>query len=190
MQVNLEDLLNLAQAIRTVQPEVHTFEFSRYVYRPQTIADERNVFFLPAPRLAEGFQEAFSALRPEEEIAINSRVYLRNGEMRHIPMLDLIGDFNPVNVPLVRACLADYSIPRFRLYSSGRSFHLYGVGCLAPERYEKFLGRALLMNLPGKADIVDQRWIGHRILGGFATLRWTNRSGYYLACPKFAGEYE
>lgn len=185
----LDGLLGLAEEIRRVVPEVHTFEFSRYIYRPRTITDERHVFFLPAPRLREGFLETFRSLRAEEEIALNSRVYLRNGEMRHIPMLDMNGPFRTENLPLIEACLGEQGISRFQIFSSGRSYHLYGIGCLPPERYEKFLGRALLMNLPGQIDIVDQRWIGHRLLGGYATLRWTNHSGYYKAFPTKVGEF-
>ena len=185
----LEGLLGLVEEIRALVPEVHTFEFSRYVYRPRTIHDERHVFFLPAPRLREGFLEAYESLRDDEEIAINSRVYLRSGEIRHMPMLDMIGAFAPENLPLIEACLRDHNISRFFVFSSGRSYHLYGIGCIPPEQYEKFLGRALLLNMPGRPDVVDQRWIGHRLLGGYATLRWTNRSGYYKAYPTKLGDF-
>jgi hypothetical protein len=35
------------------------------------------------------------------------------------------------------------------------------------------MGRLLLLNLPEKPCLVDTRWVGHRLIGGYAALRWS-----------------
>ena len=32
-------------------------------------------------------------------------------------------------------------------------------------------------------EIVDSRWIGHRLIGGYSSLRWTNNTGMYRSEP-------
>ena len=47
----------------------------------------------------------------------------------------------------------------------------------------KFMGSLLLLNIPGKIKIVDSRWVGHRLLGGYASLRWSNNTRQYKRFP-------
>ena len=47
------------------------------------------------------------------------------------------------------------------------------------------MGSLLLVNPPHSSNnIIDTRWIGHRIRSGFSALRWSNNSGTYKAVPK------
>lgn len=66
------------------------------------------------------------------------------------------------------------------VYGSGRSFHVYSTTLLGPKDWFDFMGRLLLINPRGQKEIVDTCWIGHRLIGGFGSLRWSNNSGMYL----------
>lgn len=69
------------------------------------------------------------------------------------------------------------------LYSSGRSFHAYSKTLLGRKEWYDFMGRLLLINPRNSNDVVDTRWVGHRLIGGFGSLRWSNNSGQYLGLP-------
>lgn len=45
------------------------------------------------------------------------------------------------------------------------------------------MGHLLLINPRNGAEVVDTRWVGHRLIGGFGSLRWSNNSGQYLGLP-------
>ena len=68
-------------------------------------------------------------------------------------------------------------------YESGRSLHAYGSTGLKNKEWIDFMGRLLLANIPNKPEIVDTRWIGHRLMGRFSSLRWSSNSGMYLQIP-------
>ena len=72
---------------------------------------------------------------------------------------------------------------RLRLYRSGRSFHGYATVLLSRRKWREFMGRLLLLNMPNSDAIVDSRWIGHRIMAGYASLRWTANSDHYSQIP-------
>ena len=69
-------------------------------------------------------------------------------------------------------------------FATGRSFHAYSLELLTPQAWNEFMGRLLLINPKRGSQIVDTRWVGHRIIGKYASLRWTNNSGSYLSLPK------
>lgn len=57
-------------------------------------------------------------------------------------------------------------------------------GEVAISKWNRFLGRLLLMNEPGSPALVDARWIGHRLIGGYAALRWSANSAQHDSVPK------
>lgn len=80
----------------------------------------------------------------------------------------------------------DFSIERLRLFlpasvlskaaifRSGSSFHFYSTELLTGSEWIRFLGLALLANPVNAPAIVDPRWVGHRLAGGFGGLRITD----------------
>ncbi|AFU98422.2 hypothetical protein [Simiduia agarivorans] len=63
-------------------------EFSRYVYRPQSLLDERSVFSVALDSISEDWlMEMLSRLSPNEELAVHSKIYI-DGKTFHIPMID------------------------------------------------------------------------------------------------------
>jgi hypothetical protein len=48
---------------------------------------------------------------------------------------------------------------------------------------------ALLQNPPLEAEVVDTRWVAHRLLAGYGTLRWTANQPRYLKEPRVVNEF-
>lgn len=166
------------------------FEFSKYVYVPQTIAESREVFRSWPETVEHVFHKEAGALLSKEEIAFHSRVTIANGRTLHVPMIDMgcenIGSY----VPLLKESFEDFGIGRFSIFSSGRSFHVYGHGLLeSDQQLVQFMGRILLLNLPGRERVIDERWVGHRLMAGYSTLRWTNNNPHYKAAPTLHSQH-
>lgn len=161
------------------------FLFSRYVYLPDSLLDEREVFSVNGEDVTESFvSQSISVLRQDQELAIHSNVFVR-GRRFHIPMIDFSMEdglgyevFDRITRYISRSVLLNMAV-----YSSGRSFHAYSTTLLTPKEWIEFMGRLLLINPKGSGDIVDSRWVGHRLIGGFGALRWSNNSGLYLGEP-------
>jgi hypothetical protein len=162
------------------------FNLSRYIYQEDSLFDERECLTVRGSELHLSWLDSvISALAPRQELAFHSAVTLKDRSW-HVPMIDLaisdtidermadrIRRFVPRNVFLSMA-----------FYWSGRSFHAYSIVLLSPKEWREFMGRLLLINPKGQRPLIDTRWIGHRLLGGFSSLRWTNNSGLYLGMPK------
>lgn len=102
----------------------------------------------------------------------------------HIPMIDFAAKELPSEEDLSE--LGDCAGLEFNdlvFYNSGRSFHAYGKALLTKDEWIDFMGALILVNKPGDAEIVDTRWVGHRLRQGSAGLRLTKTSPKYLAYP-------
>lgn len=162
-----------------------TFAFSKYVYTPDALMDEREFLSLPGKELTKDWVEAMvTSLRPDQELALHSNVNI-NGRNWHIPMIDFSVEkmvpqdiFDRMSRYLPKAMMLNMTV-----YSSGRSFHAYSLTLLGPKEWHDFMGRLLLINPRNTDAIVDTRWVGHRLIGGFGSLRWSNNSEQYLGLP-------
>jgi len=161
------------------------FSLSRYVYAPDSLFDDREFMAVHGEDLTEErINQEIEFLRPDQELAFNSNVRI-GGKNFHIPMIDFSAEekisgeiFDRMSRYLPKALMLNMAI-----YKSGRSFHAYSMKLLTPKEWIDFMGRLLLINPRGHADIVDSRWVGHRLIGGFGALRWSNNSGQYLGSP-------
>lgn len=160
-------------------PENSTLELSIYSYSPNALEDKRRTILVRKKDLTKSyFNKLKLDLLPKEEIALNSRVYVPNKLIGHIPMIDFKGD----NPHAVAEVLKEYDFP-FALFHSGRSYHGYGLKLI--DNLPFFLGTLLLANLG--QEIVDSRWVGHRLRTEYASLRWTANDKHYKAPPTFHG---
>jgi hypothetical protein len=162
-----------------------TFCFSRYVYTPDTVFDQRELLQVVGPNLnSEWISEQFDLLSPDQELAIHSNVTI-GGKTYHIPMLDFATEcLDSAQLYRVKRFLPERVFDNFAFYSSGRSYHGYSTRLLQPKEWYSFHGRALLMNPRDREDIVDTRWIGHRLIAGYCSLRFSNNSQKYKGMPK------
>jgi len=173
---------------------------STYEYRPQSVRDVRVVRQVSMAELIEPgwLERSVGQLGPKRELSFHSTVDVGANGIRkpvfHLPMLDLATSDADVAHQVGRRLAAviagepqpdgsSVRDPNWRLFFSGRSFHLYYLALLSTESWIRFLARALLENPPGNPDIVDSRWVGHRMLAGYGALRWSWRTSHYRTAP-------
>jgi hypothetical protein len=159
-------------------------EFSKYIYRPRSTVDDREYFRAPAADASRQYEALEAGLQPGQDLALHSTFTFAGGEKRHIPMMDLMGKFEPDWVEPIGRMMALFGIGEFAVYGTGRSAHVYGLGLISSAEVMPFFARSLLLNLPDQAPIVDSRWIGHRLLAGYGSLRWSCNGGQYLQKPE------
>lgn len=161
------------------------FSLSKYVYTPDSLFDERECLVISGADFSETrINQEIVSLRSNQELALHSKVIIK-GKTFHIPMIDfsieeLAGDdvFDRMSRYLPKSLMLNMAV-----YASGKSFHAYSTTLLGPKDWIEFMGRLLLVNPHNQPDIVDARWIGHRLIGGFGSLRWSNSSGLYFGLP-------
>ncbi len=162
-----------------------TFFFSKYVYTPDSLFDERECFSIEGGEFsAERINQEIGWLRPDQELAIHSKIQIK-GRAWHIPMIDFSTedkisgeDFDRMSLYLPKAIMLNMAV-----YASGRSYHAYSTTLLSPKEWLDFMGRLLLINPRNKIELIDSRWIGHRLIGGFCSLRWSKNSNQYKGMP-------
>lgn len=165
------------------------FELSIYRYIPQKIKDEREIYNTVNGDIVKLYRDIYSIMDKESEIAIHSRVK-RDGAsaVYHIPMIDFSCSLAEIKVDELSQVMREFNIRRGLLYSSGRSFHMYSIALLDACEWQKFMGRILLINKPSGIQIVDSRWVGHRLMAGYGALRLTHNSNSYLSSPSLVDE--
>ena len=160
------------------------FEFSRYKYIPQSLKDTREIFTVNANVLSQEYVDALiSNLREGEELALHSRIIMGD-EVKHIPMIDLSAKSTARAVKALVKLLPKDISEELVFYNSGRSFHVYSTILMNTNDFPSFLGRLLLSNNPGEPLLVDSRWVGHRLVGGYLSLRWSCNSSSYIQYPQ------
>jgi hypothetical protein len=173
---------------RMFSREEAVFQFSKYVYTPDSLLDQREIFDVSGSSITvDWLEEQFAGLRDDQEIAIHSKVVI-DGRTLHIPMLDFAADrIGPEQLYRIKTFLPDRVFATTEFYCSGRSFHAYSSHLLGPKDWQVFLGRSLLINPSNSRQIVDSRWIGHRLIAGYCSLRLSNNSRQYKGLPAKVG---
>lgn len=171
------------------EPEVNFLVFSYYYYVPQTIEDDRFIFYVKKEDfLSERYViNLLDGGREDCELAIHSTVILKDRNEMHIPMIDM-STSSKAHLEKLRPFINWSLFDNFVWFYSGRSFHGYGNSLLSATEWIKLMGSFLLSNAKDMKPLVDPRWIGHRLLAGYSTLRWTNRTEHYMAEPTKVNE--
>jgi len=162
------------------------FTFSKYKYIADSLFDERKLIKVKSQQISEKWVcDQLGTLIENEELALHSSVFIK-GRNYHIPMIDfsLDEEFSIDIYHRMRLFLPKKTLSEILFYSSGRSYHAYSLNLLSPKEWLEFMGRLLLINPPRNSSIIDTRWIGHRLIGGYSSLRWSNNTNQYLAMPK------
>jgi hypothetical protein len=167
--------INFIESLLAENGRICEVHLSRYRYHPQSLVEESTSYAIPVARLRDKYEHLEKILSDDEDIAFDSVVRLRGkGSAKcHLALLDFqtsdLLRITRASELLVR----EYCAPRAALVNSGRSYHLYMGIVLAHAAWVKFMGRALLLNTRGEPPTVDDRWIGHRLIGGHSGLRWS-----------------
>lgn len=158
-------------------------EFSKYRYIPQSFEDQRERIKVPLDEVTSSWlRSQFLSLESGQDLAMHSRLTL-DRRVRHIPMIDCATSSRQ-SVRELQSLLSGVIKADVRLFWSGRSFHCYGIKPVTVTGWARLMGIALLANLPDVEPIVDTRWVGHRLLGGYSALRWSANSPHYLQFPR------
>lgn len=157
-------------------------EFSYYKYQPQTLEDERKLFKVNITDVTpEWFFEIHQKIEEGYELAMHSRVWNGN-EMRHMLMADMAVKNSRMDLLPRRMYLPSLQKsvqPHY--FNSGRSFHSYvPVLTSDDDALRKFFCDLLIHH----SQLFDGRWMGHRLLAGYAALRWSCNTGQYRSAPR------
>lgn len=162
-----------------------TLWFSKYNYIPDSISDDREIFSINSKEASvEFFKNKIGSLNESQELAFHSN-FKYKGRNYHLPLVDFsTEEWNAGEVidRFIRFVGKDVVL-NMRVYNSGRSFHGYSNLFLSPKEWIKYMGGLLLVNQKEKDDIVDARWVGHRLIGGYSSLRLSNNTKYYKSIP-------
>lgn len=167
------------------QKEDATFHLSKYVYRPDSLLDEREYILISGSDLTtEWVDSTIASLRDDQELAFHSKVMINNRTF-HLPMIDLCHT-NTISDEIMnrmRNFLPRDIFMNLGIFRSGRSYHAYSTRLQTPKNWIQLMGRLLLINKNNSNEIVDSRWIGHRLISGYSSLRWSNNTDQYLEYP-------
>lgn len=174
--------------IKTILDNESTYSLSKYIYLPDSLSDEREFFHPKGEELTTIYiSDLMDSLNSNQELAFHSNIKTKYGKTYHIPMIDFT-----IKNEITRE--AFYRLNNFidkkifqemTFFSSGHSFHAYSRKLLTHKEWLSFMGSLLLVNpVNAENSIIDTRWIGHRIMSGYGSLRWSNNSGKYLQLPK------
>jgi len=173
--------------IKDIIDSESTYSLSRYIYLPDSLSDNRII----DTTLGENFSTHYinsllKNLNKDQELAFHSLVKTKNKKIYHIPMIDFSTPTLDRETYYRLKNFIDYKIlSNMFFYSTGNSFHAYSSKLLTHKEWLKFMGSLLLINpANSSSNIIDNRWIGHRIMSGFSTLRWSNNSGTYKSIPQ------
>lgn len=186
--VNPEDLstdshpLGFISSLRDRYGDSLVLGFSRYRYSPRSRIDDRTRFQVSISDVnLDWCLEQMASLDSLQELALESRIEI-NGRVRHIPMLDFRG-MTKGQLTAVMGIFPGGDKSDVNVYLSGRSYHAYFNHLLTQPGWIKFMGSALLCNTPSDPSVVDQRWVGHRLISGYSALRWSCNTPHYKAFP-------
>jgi hypothetical protein len=170
--------INFVESLLVQNELIYQVQFSRYHYHPHSLTEESTPVVVSAGKLRDTFQDLEKRLRPDEDIAFDSVMRMRDKEITkcHFALLDFeTSDLERIEFAS-KALIGEYGAKQAILVNSGRSYHLYMDVLLTHDAWVRFMGRALLLNTRDEPPTVDARWIGHRLIGGHAALRWSAKA--------------
>lgn len=182
----VKHILNLSIKNQYLSPDV-MLKFSKYKYTPQSFSDERTNLSFPLSQFNEIIMyDIIRGLEVREELAFHSLIE-GFGISYHLPLIDFGNvDRSGIDTSPLRE-LSEYWDMSFYIFNSGRSFHAYGNRLISSSNWIKFMGGLLLLNKPSGFKLIDERWIGHRLMAGYGALRWSANTPHYKKEPVFSG---
>jgi hypothetical protein len=114
----------------------------------------------------EVVRELIERAPPGSLFSMCSQVELRNGSIRHIPMMDFLSPKSQQSRDVVCRVAARFGAGGGIVLESNRSYHYYGFELLSERGLMRFLANALLF-----APVVDQAWIAHQLIDRCCALR-------------------
>ena len=104
--------------------------------------------------------------------AVNSKVIMTDGRIRHIPMIDFHIPASQQNLRVVMDVCDVLGLTNGFILESGASYHYIGKKLMTEEELMSLLGNALLFS-----PIVDGAWISHQLRERSCSLRIDKKNG-------------
>lgn len=120
----------------------------------------------------ESIEEVMLCDLAKDGYVLNSQVYLKNGSLAHLPLLDFNIEPGADGVALAIRAIKMLGKKNGYLLNSGSSYHYIGCEPMTVEEHRAFLHHALLL-----APIVDGRWVAHQLINGSSNLRMGEKNG-------------
>lgn len=161
------------------------FELSFYEYEPQSILDTRQIIEVKASELTQEYVAGkIRELTQNKELAFHS-IIRHNKKTQHVPMIDFAATESKIisSISSLQKVIPKAIFNELLFYNSGRSCHAYSLKLVSTSEWIDFMGRLLLISHPNEEQIIDTRWVGHRLMSGFSSLRWSANTDKYLALP-------
>ncbi len=156
-------------------------EFSYYSYSPQTIVDQRELFKVPLASITPlWLKEVLTKIPSGVELAFHSRIWVDELPY-HIPMADFSVSHRAKRLLPNLIIVGSLKLKPI-WFDSGRSYHVYSSLLLNDDELVGYF--AELLTLPKSEKLVDVRWVGHRLMAGYASLRWSCNTKQYLKIPE------
>lgn len=175
---------HVKSALHDADIVVEAVTLSYYYYVPQSLVDSRQRLTISVEDFLDVrfMERLMAACPPGAEVALHSEVIIEGGGVRHIPMIDM-STGSAAQLLKLKPFLESY-FEGFAWFKSGRSYHGYGNSFVERDEWVAIMGRLLLANQVGLPATVDPRWVGHRLMAGYAALRWTKNTSHYIDLPK------
>lgn len=167
--------LNWRQKYPSVGEKVKALDeaFDYHIYGSRKIRQWKRVKFLSI-----NVTEVAKDLEVQEVYSFTSKVRLVNGKYMHIPMMNFHPEegvsIDHIERIVERICGRQQGV----LLATGRYYHYFGNFLLAEDDWVKFMGAFLLPCIA-----VSPKYIGHRLLDGYSTLRLTTEPKYKSCLP-------
>lgn len=174
--------------IKSILDNEANYSMSKYIYLPDSLSDERQFFHPKGSEFSEYYvSQLINTLNTNQELAFHSNIKTKSGRTYHIPMIDFTiqNEISRDAYYRLNNFISKKVFNEMTFFSSGHSFHAYSSKLLTHKEWLSFMGSLLLVNpVNAENSIIDTRWIGHRVMSGYGSLRWSNNSGKYLQLPK------
>jgi hypothetical protein len=185
-----------------VIPSEAVLYFDNYYYSYNRSIDEREFFSVQAGEISvDWLSRKINDLKEDWNLSFHGEMKFLNGDMFYLPLIDF--NTKVINSEIIEICRYRISKSKqlekymqifsgMKLYFSGRSYHGYGSVLLTKAEWINFTQALLLFNytrLYNELDtIIDTRWVAHRLLSGYPSLRWSKNSRHYFEYPLFFRE--
>jgi len=115
----------------------------------------------------------------EDYLTFNSKVILKNDQIKHFPLLDFHIPISIENEKISVQIIKELGLKGY-LLESGKSYHFYGNELITEDELINILSYSLLF-----APIIDRAWLSHQLIERSCCLRISKK---YSKIPKFICE--
>lgn len=173
--------VDIIEKIIKINPQIKKLHLGAYKYVPRALDEKGRLKIYPIKCDGIGdIRKKILSIKLEDgwDLALLSKVILKDGARRHIPQIDFECPVSNINVNKIKIKLSEIlKITPGYIINSGVSYHFIGTKLFNETEWRHFMGLCLLLADHFKKPIVDVRWCGHQLMSKWSDLRiLANRS--------------